>query len=178
MFTGIITPHLSYITKTCEGNWTTKWNIEQYEPTNVWVNGREVHPLDLEHFKRLRLPIKPVEKREPAAFWKIDENGEITPEEDSTHPTLKRMDSSIVDVKLDSAKWVVYSPLNVEVSKRQKAKNRFASLKGERSDGFHVYNIHITCGSTVIQSECRFNQFEEFDKFVSSIQVKLKRILK
>ena len=88
------------------------------------------------------------------------------------------MDSSIVDVKLDSAKWVVYSPLNVEVSKRQKAKNRFASLKGERSDGFHVYNIHITCGSTVIQSECRFNQFEEFDKFVSSIQVKLKRILK
>ena len=163
---GIVKTHISYISKSCEGNWSTKWDIEHYEPTCVWVNGREVHPLDLDHFKRLRLPIRPVEKGEPAEFWVIDENGEITPELDQSIAILKRADSSVVFVSVGMPKWVSYSAVNSQESKRNRFRSKFASLKGDSGDGFFVYDVSVSCGDTKLHSECRFEQFENFHTYV------------
>lgn len=164
---GIIEPNIQFIRNTCEGNWSVKWNIEKYEPTNVWVNGREVHPLDLDHFKRLRLPIKPVEPQEPAEFWIITADGEITPELDQSQGILKRQDSSIIQVFVEPSRWIQYNELNKETSKRQIFRNKWDSLKGDSTEGYYIHPINLLCGDTYIYTECKFNQISDFDSFVS-----------
>eukprot|EP00339_Tiarina_fusa_P025105 CAMPEP_0117016968 /NCGR_PEP_ID=MMETSP0472-20121206/13325_1 /TAXON_ID=693140 ORGANISM="Tiarina fusus, Strain LIS" /NCGR_SAMPLE_ID=MMETSP0472 /ASSEMBLY_ACC=CAM_ASM_000603 /LENGTH=164 /DNA_ID=CAMNT_0004721221 /DNA_START=13 /DNA_END=504 /DNA_ORIENTATION=- len=103
---GMTEPKLPYIKNTCEGNWSTKWDLEQYTPTNVWVNNREVHVIDLDHFKRLRLPITSVPEGSPAAFWIIDENGEVLPEPDMSRGYIEEIsDRSVVKVIVNEPTW-------------------------------------------------------------------------
>jgi len=40
--------------------------------------------MDLEHFKRLRLPISVVKRGEPPRFWEIKEDGNVTIGRDQT----------------------------------------------------------------------------------------------
>ena len=169
---GIISPNLAFIEGSCEGNWTTKWNIDEYQPTNVWVNNREVHPLDLEHFQRLRLPIKPVdfEHHETAEFWSIDRYGEIVKEfytEDGV-PIPDTVDLTAVEVTIDKPTWVEYSKVNVEQkSTFGSFKDHVVHLKGDKTDGFFVYGVHIRCGANKIHTECKFSQFQDFYDYVS-----------
>ena len=158
------------IKKTCEGNWSTKWNIEEYTPTNVWVNNREVHPIDIDHFKRLRLPITSVEEGSPAAFWIIDENGEVYPEPDMSRGYIEDLNTrSTVKVSISQPKWVVFSEVNNPDSKRDRLKRSFSKLRSIASQqpaGYFVYPIQVQCGENVVSTECQFSQLQEFQTFV------------
>lgn len=173
---GIIETNISFITKTCEGNWTTKWNIEEYKPTNVWVNGREIHPLDIDHFRRLRLPIKEVERGQ-AAFWVIKENGEVSPEiDESQGKAIEKVDFSSVSIIIEPARWIPFAILNdTPKSKRHKVKKKIMPGSGT-VEGYFVYPIRFICGTTVQSTECRFSQLKQFHEYVSRIYKKLKKI--
>ena len=168
----MVEPKLTFIQGTVEGNWSVKQNVKEYEPMGVWVNGREVHPLDLDHFARLRLPIKKLEKKgSPAEFWTIDENGNVMKElDESISSGITETVPTNLFISVYSPEWIDQTTIEQMAGSNtpQRKRDKLKKFIGVNKSGDFIYKVEIQFSTTTVTTHCKHHQFVEFHEKVSN----------
>lgn len=155
--------------------------------TRVYVNGREVHPIDLSHFARMRLAIRSLEASDPSAFWSIDEEGVVRPctEEgvllEVAEDEITVCITSVIHHTSDGGKDVVAVRDEEQPALPAARLTRGNTLTSSISlftqkmhipshgDGYHTFTVKVAAGKLTWNAEPRFSDFVAFHKTVRKL---------